>query len=235
LVLFFLALLVLTSTFFGTVTVGDRGKVITSFGLFGASLGTVLFVSIAGTNLLHKELARKTIYNILGKAVPRHAFLLGKFLGVLATSAVLLLLMTLALAIYLFPFSGGFNSSLFLAAAFLLCEVAIVSAAGIFFSALVVTPLLAGCFTFATFLVGRSAEWILAMADVEGVAPAVGSLLRLMYGIVPHLHQMVVADEIVYGVLPSVAHLGWSIAYAVGYSSLLLALAALFFKRRDFN
>ena len=60
-------------------------KYMKDFSLMSVSLFGVIIAVVLGVNLLHQELGRKTIFNILSKPVARWQFIVGKFLGLLAT------------------------------------------------------------------------------------------------------------------------------------------------------
>ena len=122
LVMVFMVIIVGVSSLFGAVTIGDQVKVIKDFGLAGISLCSVLFTILSGVSLLHKEIHRKTIYNILSKPVYRYEFLVGKLLGLCATSAILIMCMGVLLAGYLSFFSGALDLSILLDVAYLTIE-----------------------------------------------------------------------------------------------------------------
>lgn len=231
---FFAGLIVLVTTIFGSVTIGDQVKVIKDFGLMSISLFSVGYIVIAGATLLEKELAKKTIFNLLAKPVRRGEFVLGKWLGLLMTSLLLAFTMTVALVGYVALFEGGVDSLLLLSGLFIVLELAIVSATAIFFSSLVVTPLLNGLFTFAVFLVGRNVEYVsyfVKTGEVEGLSKVV---LDLLYFILPHLDKLNFHNSIVYGVpVPSGLILN-AVLYTAGYAGVLMVLANFLFKRREF-
>jgi ABC-type transport system involved in multi-copper enzyme maturation permease subunit len=232
--LFFAVIVVLLSTFFGSVTIGDQSKVIKDFGLFATALFTVAFAVVAGGALLHKELNRKTIYNILSKPVTRWQFLVGKQLGLFMTTSVLAMLMAVGLMCYCYLFDGHFDFLILEAMFCIILQLLIVTAAAIFFSSIVITPLLSGLFTLAIFLAGRSTEYVLQLAElVKGDVPK--AMVQATYTVLPHLDAIDISNIVVYGVPASSTHLLSSLVYSICYSGILLALGSLFFARRDFN
>jgi ABC-type transport system involved in multi-copper enzyme maturation permease subunit len=233
---FFFALIVITvSAFFGTVTIGDQVKVIKDFGLFSISLFTVLYASISGAALLFKELSRKTIYNILAKPVERWEFVVGKYCGMLLTAATMLSLMGLALSVFVAAFEGRFDLLLFQGYVQMLLQLMVVCASAIFFSSIVVTPMLSGAFTFGLFLAARSTEYLLYFIREGQASGAMATILRALYAILPPLDKVEVSNQIVYGIEVPLSHTVWSAAVCFGYSGVLLVLAVIFFSRRDFN
>lgn len=234
-VLFFAAAIVLASSIFASVSVGDKIKVIKDFGLASISIFSVAFTIISGSSLLYKELNKKTIYNILSKPINRWQFILGKHLGLVLTTTMLSTIMGLALMVYLYPFESRLDLRLLMAIVFSVFELTIVSAITILFSSIVVTISLAGLFTFVIFLAGRSAEYILMFAQDPEITPNLSVLLKILYCIIPQLQIVTVQDEIVYGSAIVTTHIIWSLLYTLSYSSLMLVIASWCFAKKEFN
>lgn len=234
-IMFFALLMVLVSAFFGTVTIGDQVIVIKDFGLMSISLFSVAFAVISGSALLYKELSKKTVYNILAKPVSRAQFVLGKYLGMFVTTAVMAALMGIGLSLFVLLFEGNSDLNLFYGYFYILLELLIVCAAAIFFSSIVVTPMLSGLFTFGVFLAGRSASQMMYFVSPEHPDSLGAMMLKALAWILPRLDMLNVGNDLVYGASISKDHLVWSIVYALGYSGILLILATAIFKRREFN
>lgn len=235
-IIFVSALIVIISALFGSVSVGDPLLVLKDFGLFSISASAVIFAVITGASLLFKELERKTIFNILSKPVNRHEFVIGKFLGMFCTQIVFLVLSSLILAIFASLYSGIFDSGLLIATLFMAMELLIVSAATLFFAALVVTPSLNGLFSFGFFLAGRSVNYIpdfIAQQQIEGSVS--GNILESVYYALPHLSKLNVSNNIVFDIAPGPAYTAWAALYAISYASVLLIFASILFSRREFN
>src|SRR5262249_41081380 len=158
-ILLFACLLTAISAAFGAASIGDNTKFVKDFSLLSISLFGVVTTVVLGVNLLSKELGKRTIYNILSKPVARWQFLVGKFLGLLATLGIMMVLMTAALVALLWFMEGHFDWQLLPVIGAMMLELSVLLAAAIFFSAIAVTPGLAGLFTAATFVAGRSATW----------------------------------------------------------------------------
>ena len=196
---------------------------------------TVLAVVLSGALLLYKELSRKTIYNILSRAIPRWNFLFGKYLGMLLTATLMLLLMGGGFSLFLLLFESAFDPSLFLAYYAIFLELVIICAAAIFFSSVVVTPMLIGLFTAGIFLAGRSAGFLLYFLSNDTLSAPVRYLLQVLYFVLPHLDMLNVSDAIVYGSLVPAEQIVYGTLYAFGYAGVLLFLSHFLFERRDFS
>lgn len=234
-VMAFAVLLVLIAALFGTVTIGDQILVIKDFGLMSMAIFSVAYAAISGTTLLQKELARKTIYNILAKAVTRAEFLSGKYLGMLATVTLILILTGIGLQIFVLLLSYSWPDHLALAYYYIWLELVIVCAAAIFFSAIVVTPFLAGLFTVGLFLAGRSCQFLLYFSEKEVISGSAAEILRILYRLLPHLNQLNISNDLVFGLTPPAIHLAYATLYAVSYASALLLIATFIFAKKEFN
>ena len=238
-IIVFAILLVLAAALFGRVTIGDQIKVIKDFGLFSISIFSVAFAIISGALLLHKELTRKTVYNILAKPVTRSEFVIGKFLGLFANALSVIVILGLLLVASCAIAEGQLDRLLIQSLYYIALETMIICAATIFFSAIVVTPILSGLFSLGLFIVGRSSSYLLKMSDslAETGAELGSSALRGLYPILPHLDQLNVSNDAVAGLIDvfSGSRAVWAVLYSGGYSLVLLLLAVIIFARREFN
>ena len=232
-ILFFALLMVVISAIFGAASIGDQVKYMKDFSLMSVSLFGIVIAIVLGVNLLHQELGKKTIVNILSKPVARWQFIVGKFLGLFATLAVVVGLMSSGVVAGFWLYTGAFDYGLVLAAGAALLEIMVVIAVALFFSSLVVTPSLAGMFTAATFVAGRSSAYLVYFFGDEH-PPAVRTMAQGFYWMLPRLDRFALADQIVYGQLPAPEHLCALAAYALAYAGVLLLLSMALFSRREF-
>ena len=129
-------------------------------------------------------------------------------------------------------FEGTVDSGLVVAGFTVVLELMIVVAIALLFSAVVVTPTLAGMLTIAAFVAGRSAGYLdyFRGDDTNG---AIRWAATLLYWILPHLNRLDVADQVVYGEALSLGTLALAAAYAAAYTAVLLLLSMALFQRRD--
>lgn len=229
----FAALVAAVGGLFGSASLGNQMKFVKDFSLFAISLFGVVIAVTIGVGMLHKELGKRTILNILSKPISRAEFLLGKFLGLLATLVLVVGMMDLVLVGVIGVFEGRFDPGLLAAGVSVLLELVIVVAVAVFFSAVVVTPTLAGLFTVGTFIAGRCAGYLSFFQD-EAHGAVVHASARLLYWILPHLDRLVITDQVVYGDTIPLAYLALAGVYAIAYATVTLALAVLVFERREF-
>jgi Cu-processing system permease protein len=215
------------------LALGEGRKVVTDFGLAGASALATLLTIVLGSSLLHKELDRKTIYAVMAKPIHRSEFLVGKYAG-LWTSAACLLTAMVAITLALLALTGRdvpweAGGALLLS----LAELAIVTAVVVFFSSFT-TPLLTAFFTAATLLAGHFAEDLLTFGTRAG-SPVLAVATQGVYWLLPHLEVFNARGFVVHGVPVEPERLAYSAAYAALYAGALLAAAGAIFERRDFR
>jgi ABC-type transport system involved in multi-copper enzyme maturation permease subunit len=230
----FACLVTAISAAFGWASIGDTVKFAKDFSLFSISLFGVVTTVVLGVSLLSKELGKRTIFNVLSKPVARWQFLVGKFCGLLATLAIMITLMTVALLTLLYLVEGRIDWQILPVVAVMLLELGILSAVAIFFSSIVVTPTLAGLFTAATFIAGRSTAALryLMTPDQPTVLRYIASGL---HAVLPHLNQFYIADRLTYGLALPPAYYAYAIVYAAAYTTLLLIVSVAVFQRREFE
>lgn len=248
--LFALALIV-SALALGELSVHEERRMIRDVGLFGIDVFSVLIAIFVGVNLLYKELSLKTVYTILPKPIARWEFVIGKWLGVMGTLVAQILVMGVVLALTLAASSktgsaagAAAGESVMLDAALpkalwlFLMNVTIVTSVAMLFSAFT-SPFLSGLFSLGVFLVGRQVPDLRQLATRIGGGPGVA--LELVTRLLPNLHLFTPSGTIVgaqrvsvHGQFVGAAYLGSVTAYAICYSALVLGLAMLIFRRRDF-
>jgi ABC-type transport system involved in multi-copper enzyme maturation permease subunit len=222
----------------GKFSASDPGRVARDFGLAGVSLFGCLTAIVLGVVLLYTEIARRTIHVIAAKPIDRWELVVGKYLGMAlvltALVAVFALAMVAVLAIEHRELTAAVGKALVLS----WCEVLVVAAIAIFFSAFS-TPYLSGLFTLGLWALGRIGP------DVEAAtrhsAGWVQSATKAALEIVPNLHLYSVSGRSLDGAIVSVhadfvpwSYVGWSAAQGLGWIVGLLVFAAFLFHRRDF-
>lgn len=232
-ILLFACVVTGVSAAFGWASIGDTTKFVKDFSLFSISFFGVVTTVVLGVNLLSKELGKRTIYNILSKPVQRWHFLLGKFLGLLATLTVMMALMTATLLTLLYFLEGRIDSQVVPVVAVMVLELSILSAVAIFFSSIVVTPALAGLFTAATFIAGRSIP-MLSYLMTPDQPTTLRYIARGLGAVLPNLNQFYIADRVVDGLSLPAVYFFHATIYAGTYTALLLLVSVAIFRRREF-
>ena len=236
--LFFALLIILSALAMGNLTLHEEVRMTRDIGLFGIDAFGVIIAIFVGVNLLYKELDLKTVYTILPKPLHRWEFVLGKWLGMLLTLAVQMAVMGMVLALTLSFQDAHFDVPTAKAVWLLFINVMLVTSIAVFFSAFS-SPFLSGFFALGCFIVGRSVPDIRALAEKLG--PAARWLLDAGCTLAPNLNLFYPSGAIVGADPVSVHHdfVGASYmlsvtVYGVAYSLIVLVLAMLIFRKRDF-
>jgi ABC-type transport system involved in multi-copper enzyme maturation permease subunit len=234
-------LMILISRAIGYVSFGGELKIMTDIGLASIWIFSGMVSIFIGTGLIYKEIDKRTIYTILSKPTERWQFLAGKYFGLLLTTAVNMLLLSLAFLAYL-KFCGAYVSVALLQALFLtFIEMMIVTAVAIFFSS-ASTPILSAIFTTIIFFAGQMTKWVVDLGDspeLKQSAPWVGKLLYGAYLVLPNLHNFNVRQEAVLATHDSLAlaipmNEMWACTvYGISYALAMLLAAHLLFSRRN--
>jgi Cu-processing system permease protein len=244
----FAVILTLAGILLGSLSVGQSVRVLEDIGLFTIStIGGVIAIFV-GTNLVYKELDKRTIYLILTKPIRRWQFIVGKFLGLSLCILIITGLMG-AFLIGLSVYSGAPVNSIpnMVAAVGSIClELVLVIALATFFSTFA-TPLMSVIFTIGLWVAGHMGASLMALGKMSA-SPLVQWLFAAIYHVLPDLAKLTeVRFELITppssgawdpGVV--VSHFGVDTlllltGYVLAYVVLLLSLSTLIIERREFN
>jgi ABC-type transport system involved in multi-copper enzyme maturation permease subunit len=242
----FAVLLVGASIVIGQLAAGQDVKIIKDIGLAAASIFGVGIAIFIGIQLVAREVERRSIYATLSKPVSRPAFLIGKYLGLLLTLGVNIVVMAVALYAvlglyhYLTPelLRGSWtrpplDPRLMLALVLIYLELAVVTSIALLFSTYS-SALLSASFTAALWLAGHFVTDLRTL-EVVGVGQATRWCAYAVSWVLPNLALFDVKAEVVHGLPLAPWHLLYAAAYAVLYVSAVLTLATLVFSRREFK
>ena len=186
---------------------------------------------LLGINLLHREVDRRTIHTILSKPISRAEFLLGKYAGLVATTWMMLLCMGVVFGLVSSAAGAPVHAGHVAAVAMLGVEMVIVVAVAILFSSFT-TPMLAALFTIGVYVVGHLTQNLYHLS-VATADEGIGRVGVWIYRVLPDLELYNLSIQAVHGLPVPAADIWLPVAYAVGYSSVLLFAASWLFERRD--
>jgi ABC-type transport system involved in multi-copper enzyme maturation permease subunit len=232
LLLFFAAVCIIFSRILALLAVGDRAKIITDVGLASLSLFGVLMAILIGTGLVYKEIDKRTIYTLLSKPIQRYQFLLGKYLGLLLTLFVMLVLMALIFLVLMLLHNYPVGGSFFIAILFIFLELCLITAVAMLFSCFS-TPILSTLFSLSFYLIGHI-SWGLETLLNKIPQGGVKTLARFLYAFLPDLENFNFKTEVVHHLPIPPKIILYSTLYGLFYTVFILALAIIVFRRRDF-
>ena len=231
-ILFFGLFLIAFSAALGEFSFYQNERVIKDVGLFALSTFGSLMAVFLGVSFVYKEIERKSIHNILSKPVRRWQYFLGKFLGIVATLYLQLILMFAVLCCILFFWIDRVPTNVAIAFLLICVEVTIVTTIALLFSSFS-TPYLSGFMTLGAFLIGKGGAFILRFAEgKEGFL--LNALLNLADRVAPALYVFDISSQVTYDLRVTASFIFHAVGYGFCYSAIVLMMGMLIFSRRDF-
>ncbi len=213
----------------GGMTVGDRAKVIKDLALSGMSLFGLVMAVWMGSESLGRSLEQCPAEPLLSRAVSREAYLLARYLGLLAALLVNAAALGLLSWALLEAVGESFGPELLRAGLLIFVELALVAAAGFLFATLL-RPGVALYATLALVIAGRGVQEARAIMAGRGRGLDV---LEWVWLLLPDLSRLDIKAAVVHGLpLPERA-LASGALYGLGYAGLLLVAAMIAFNRKD--
>lgn len=230
-ILVFAVVLIGSSILLGQLSAGQDVKIIKDLGLAALGFFGVIIAVFVGTSLVHKELDKRTVFVVLTKPVPRAAFLVGKFAGLMATLTVLTACMGLAYLGLLALLRVEIHVGMFQAIGFAWLELVLLTSLTLLFSTFT-TPVLCMLYSFSLYFIGHNLGTFRDMAQKS--APGLREVLMGMYYLLPNLTLFDIKNQVVYGYASPAGQVAAVTAYAFAYSAAVFCVAALIFRRREF-
>ncbi len=230
--LFFALLLIGASVLLGELTIAEQKKVVTDMGLAAINLVGIMIAVFVGIGLVTKEIERRTVYTIMARPISRVQFVLGKYLGLIVTLLVNVLVM---LAVFLFTLlmnHSPIHLSLLQAVELIFVELLLVTALALFFSTFS-SSTLSAIMTLAFYVIGH------LTTDLKGIAEktksdALKTVMTGLYYLCPNLEMLNVKGQAAVGEAVSISYQATASLYGLLYTALLLAGACMVFRKRDF-
>lgn len=229
--LFFAAATIFGSKALGWISVGQDIKIVKDICLASTSLFGVLIAIFVGTNLVYKELDKRTLYTILSQPMHRFEFILGKYFGLVGLLAVTVLIMTAVSATYIVLLGGSLTGVYFLAVLLIFWKLLLVTAFAILFSS-ISSPILGAIILFCLYVFGH-ATGVFRDLPPQFDGTFTKTLLETAYYIFPNLANFDIRSQAANDVPVNPAYVAYVLTYGVLYTSVVLIGAALIFERKD--
>lgn len=217
-------------------------------GLSGVRFSLVLFAIMLVQDLVGREIDRRSVVLILSYPMPRSSYLLGRYLGVLALSAVAALILGLLLLIavilsslhYEQQFRVDLGWPYWVAIVGIWLDVAVVAAFALWIATLstvAMLPLALGSiFAIAGRAAGPVVDYIAHGAEGQAdLAARYGPILDVVRWLLPDLSRLDWRGWPMYGVMPDVVALWLGVAMAIAYALAMIGLSMVAFSRREFS
>jgi ABC-type transport system involved in multi-copper enzyme maturation permease subunit len=229
----FAILMICAGVLLSTLSYVESDRILQDVGLAAMRLFGVAIALFVGVGLIHKEVERRTVYTILSKPLSRAEFLLGKFVGLLFTVWMQLVIMGAAFAAVAWASGAPLGRGHAAACLLLGVELALVVAIATLFSAFT-TPMLSSLFAGGLWMVGnltRDLREIGAGSELPEVRLATAWLHRLL----PDLASFNLSIEAAHGLPLAPSDVWLPLVYGAAYCAVVLVCAVAIFERRDFR
>jgi ABC-type transport system involved in multi-copper enzyme maturation permease subunit len=224
----------------------DISKVTIDLCLAAINIGGLLVPFFLAVDLLAKDIERRTVFTILARAISRNEYILGKFGGlILLTGAIMGVLTCAALgaiwsSIQLYGevyFSGLSWSAVLIAIGTSYLGMIVLNAVVIMWCSVTTSSFLATLLTLFTYVIGQTVEDVVRFVSVKTpdveIAPILQKAANLTLYIFPNLAAFDFKLEAAHGISMPAGFLFFLFLYAIGYSTVVLSLSILIFRRRD--
>lgn len=224
----------------------DIMKVAADLSLATISFSGLLMVIFIGTNLLSKDIDKRTIYMVISRPISRSQYIVGKFFGfcLLILAAVLFLGIISSLPVYFSGLSYQNAQSIFkwstyfIAILFTALKLMLIASIIIFFSSITSTSFISLVLTIATYIIGSTTAVVKGLLDVkmEGVeiSPFMASVIKFVYYVFPNLSAFDLKIYAAHGVALPHHYLFWMPLYWLLYTTIMISAGALIMERREF-
>lgn len=224
----------------------DIIKVALDLCLSAVNIGGLLVPFFLTINLLARDIENKTIYSLLAKAISRQAYILGRFLGLSILTALIMgiltgsTLLTAKCATYLYPihfFEHLTYSPLLVCAIIALIGTMVLNSVVFFWCSITTSSFIATLLTFATYVVGQSAEEMVHFLStkVSGVeiSPTIQITVKAASYLFPNLAAFDLKQQAAYSLNFNYQELFFLFMYGGCYIAIMLFSSILVMNRRD--
>jgi ABC-type transport system involved in multi-copper enzyme maturation permease subunit len=233
----------LSSALFGLVLLGgalivsalgqdERSRLMLDLGLAAIEAISLVSIVFLTVNLILREVESRAIYLILTHPVRRADYLLGRFLGTLAATAIGIAVMA-AMHAVLLSLYGGVEPGRFLAA--LACvagKTAVMGALSLLLSLALTSEAAATAFAVFLWLLGHFSSEMRFLADRSGSSVLKTTIIAFSHA-APDFARFNYRD-FWHQAAPTSGWLFWAAAYAFAYTGACLALSIQLFEQKEF-
>lgn len=231
--LFFAIALIGTGVLVSSLSYVEGERILQDVGLAAIRLMSVGIGVFVGVGLIHGEVERRTIYTILSKPVSRVEFLLGKYVGLVVTTWLMLGVMGVAFAGVSLGYGAPLDAGHLTAFGLIAMELVVMVAIATLFSSFT-TPMLASLFTVGVYVLGHLSR-DLRQLGLQAQMDALKPIASFLFEVLPDLESFNVTTEAVHQLPIATSEVAWAVLYGLGYATGLLVFASYLFSRRDFR
>ena len=231
-ILVFALIMIAGGLWLASISLGEQGRMMKDFGLVAVTgFGLVVAVFVAAS-LVRKEIEKRTVYVLFSKPVSRTAFIVGKFLGMCGTMAVVMAGMGCFLFALVWLVGGGPSGTVLLATAMIYVQLVVVIAVTILFSTMT-SAILASVLGICVFIAGQLSHNVLSLTQL-GHNTLTEVLSWVVYVLIPNFTAIDVKVAAVGETNAGWGQLALWTAYLAAYVVVVLVLSTAIFRRKEF-
>jgi len=208
-------------------SVGNQGRFILDFGLFGIELGALVLALGLAANLFPQDREQRTVMPLVAVPLSRWQYLLGRFLGAAMVQASALLVSCAGLVVILL-IRGIRVPGDILPATILIVSEGWFLLATVFFFSFFTSPPLNWPLTTILFVLSQ-----MSVRDFVGLAPSSPDLMRGLRLLLPHADVFHIKDPLAHGFDVAPQFFALAVFYGLCYTAFMLSLALAVFRGRD--
>jgi len=227
----FAVLLIGLSLALGQLSFAEQARISANFGLSAIHLAAVALAIFVGSNLVYKEIEKKTILTILTRPISRPQFILGKALGLSLLIITMIGGLAATLALTFHGLGVALDARLAVVLLGLLAEALVLLGVTLFFS-MFSKPLLVVCFSVGVFLIGHWQGSLDFFAKKAGGGPLAVVAFVCRYAI-PDLERVNWKDLVLYDQSIDWAAKGLGLGYALAWFGVCVTLSIILFRGKD--
>jgi ABC-type transport system involved in multi-copper enzyme maturation permease subunit len=226
----FAFLLIGLSLALGQLSFAEQARISANFGLSAIHLVAVALAIFVGSNLVYKEIDKKTILTILVRPISRLQFILGKAfgLGMIITTMIVGLSLVLV-GVFMF-LEMPVNVRLAWVLVGLFCEALILLGFTLVF-AMFTRPIMVVCLSIGVFLIGHWQDSLEFFAKKSGGGLSAVHFVTSHF--LPNLEKVNWKDLVLYDQPIDPAIRIQAVGYALAWFGLCVCLSSLMFRKKD--
>jgi len=222
----------------------EVGKVSVDIALSSISFLGLLLVLFVGINLLAKDLDKRTIYMVLARPISRGEYIIGKFLGmvllIVVTMSILCMFAVASIFLVKMRYSGYFPRfswpMIFLSISFTTLSLILLSALSFLFASFASTSFISLILTIAAYIIGHSMTDVKALVEAsqDKVSPVTLKVVQAAYYIFPNLSIFDIKTQAAHDLAIPMSYIFWAVSYGLVYTCIVITIASLIFRKREF-
>ena len=229
---FFAVLMTLSGLLLNRLSIRQDEKIIKDLGLAAMDVfGTIIAIFI-GVGLVSKEIERRSLFPLLAKPLGRDELLVGKAAGLAFTLLVNVAVMSAGLYLTLLLTGRALDLGLLKAVYGIYLGLLLVLSLALLFSTVTSSAVASVC-TVSVVVAGRYSDVIRNMDQVTKGVPS--PVTEVLYWLLPNFRNLDFKNAVVYGLPVPLDVVALVTVYAAVYAAVVLLLALVAFRRKDFQ